>query len=52
MQAIMFDLIENFKFSLPDEKVDIRRMPTGVMSPAVKDKLQDGLAMPLRVVAI
>ena len=52
MQAILFDLIENFKFSLPDEKLDIRRMPTGIMGPLVKEKMQEGLSMPLRVVPL
>lgn len=50
MQAIVFDLIENFKFALPPEKVEIRRAPTGaLMSPLVKDKAHEGSQMPLLV---
>ena len=52
MQTVMFDLIANFKFELPDEKMEIRRVPTGVMGPMVKDKTKDGHIMPLRVVPL
>ena len=52
MQAILFDLIENFKFALPDEKFEVRRMPSGIMGPFVKEKMAEGLAMPLHVVPL
>ena len=49
MQAIIVGLIENFEFSLPPEKVEILRMPIGVMSPMVKGRLEEGVMMPLTV---
>lgn len=52
MQAIMFDLIEHFRFTLPEEKMEIRRLPAGVMSPVVKEKMHEGLYMPLRVTLV
>ena len=48
----MFDLLEDFMFSLPDEEMKIRRMPTGLMGPLVQEKMEDGLSMPLRVTPI
>ncbi|KAF7791574.1 hypothetical protein EIP86_002590 [Pleurotus ostreatoroseus] len=52
MQAIMFDLVENFKFTLPEEKLEILRLPAGLMGPLIKEKPQEGLAMPLRIVPL
>ncbi|KAJ3539651.1 hypothetical protein NM688_g6334 [Phlebia brevispora] len=49
MQAILFDLIEHFRFELPDEKMEILRLPSGVMGPLIKDKPHEGIAMPLKV---
>ena len=49
MQAILVGLIENFEFSLPPEKLEILRMPIGVMSPMVKGRLEEGVMMPLTV---
>ena len=49
LQAILVGLIENFEFSLPPEKLEILRMPIGVMSPMVKGRLEEGVMMPLTV---
>jgi alkylphenol/PAH-inducible cytochrome P450 monooxygenase len=52
MQAVLVALIENFEFALPPTKPDILRMPIGLMSPMVKDHLQEGVLMPLNVRAL
>nr|BAL05189.1 cytochrome P450 [Phanerodontia chrysosporium] len=49
MQAIVADLVENFKFSIPPEKPEIIRVPAGIMGPMVKGKMHEGLQMPLHV---
>lgn len=50
MQIILVDLIENVEFSIPNEKPDIQRIPTGqVMSPMVRGKMMLGPQMPLSV---
>ncbi|PSS30876.1 hypothetical protein PHLCEN_2v2603 [Hermanssonia centrifuga] len=49
MQAIMFDLIENFKFALAEDKPEILRVPMGIMGPMVKGKMHEGVQLPLRV---
>lgn len=52
MQAIATDLLENFKFALPEDKPEIMRLPTGLMSPIVKTRMGEGLQMPLHVTAL
>ena len=52
MQAIVADLIENFKFSIPDDKPEIIRVPSGVMGPMVAGRENEGMLMPLRVTAV
>ncbi|KIP07386.1 hypothetical protein PHLGIDRAFT_19184 [Phlebiopsis gigantea 11061_1 CR5-6] len=52
MQAIVADLIENFKFSIPDEKPEIVRVPAGIMGPMVRGREKEGMLMPLRVTAV
>ncbi|KIP03776.1 hypothetical protein PHLGIDRAFT_31651 [Phlebiopsis gigantea 11061_1 CR5-6] len=52
MQAIVADLVENFKFSLPDEKPEIIRVPAGVMGPMVRGREHEGMLLPLRVTAV
>ena len=49
MQAVIVALIEKFEFSLPSTKNEILRMPVTLMSPMVKDKLDEGVMMPLLV---
>ena len=51
-QAIIVDLIENFKFALPEDKPEILRAPLGLMCPIVKGKLKDGSQMPLHVTVV
>ncbi|KAI0826239.1 cytochrome P450 [Irpex lacteus] len=54
MQAIIVSLVENFRFSLPsgEHKVEIVRKPLGLMSPMMKDRLAEGVLMPLVVNAL
>ena len=52
MQAIAADLIEHFRFSIPSEKPDIMRLPSGVMSPMVRGKECEGALMPLHVTPV
>ena len=49
MQALATELLERFEFGLPEEKYDIMRIPAGIMIPLVRDKMELGIAMPLRV---
>ncbi|KAI0800950.1 cytochrome P450 [Fomes fomentarius] len=49
MQALAAELLERFEFGLPEEKYDIMRVPAGIMIPLVRDKMNLGIAMPLRV---
>ena len=49
MQAIVTDLIENFKFTLPKDKPEIVRFPAGLLTPLVKSDMAAGPQMPLRV---
>lgn len=49
----MFDLLENFRFALPEEKMEVRRAPAGViMGPVLKDSKQQGFLMPLHVTPV
>ena len=52
MQAFVSDLVENFKFGLPEDGPEIVRAPLGVMSPMVKGKLHEGMQMPIHVTAV
>ncbi|KAJ3559576.1 hypothetical protein NM688_g255 [Phlebia brevispora] len=47
--TLLVELIENFHFSLPSVKAEIARMPTGLMTPMVRDNLREGVFMPLHV---
>lgn len=50
MQAIVVELIENFQFSPPAEKVVIKRAPAGaIMVPMIAGKEELNVAMPLRI---
>ena len=49
IQAVLVELIENFKFALPDEKPEIQRVPAGITIPMVKNKWGLGSQMPLRI---
>ena len=50
--AIIVELIENFKFSLPLEKAEIIRLPAGIMTPMIKGKEHEGVQMPLHVMPV
>ncbi|TBU30193.1 cytochrome P450 [Dichomitus squalens] len=50
MQAFLSELVENFQFDLPKEKVDIQQAVAGIgMFPAIRGKADQGSAMPLRI---
>ena len=49
MQALAVELLERFEFGLPEEKYDIIRLPAGLMVPLVRDKMELGTVMPLKV---
>lgn len=49
MQAIVADLIEHFRFSIPDDKPEIVRAPSMLMAPMIKGKEHEGSQMPLHV---
>lgn len=53
-QAIVADLIENFEFALPDDakEMEILRKPTGLMVPMVKDHMELGSWMGLKVTSV
>ena len=50
MQALVTELIANFQFSLPKEKLTIKRAPIGTgITPMVVEREELNVAMPLRV---
>ncbi len=52
MQAFVAELVENFQFDPPAEKVEIQRALTGMvfgMFPVVKGQADRGSAMPIRI---
>ncbi|EKM51869.1 uncharacterized protein PHACADRAFT_262258 [Phanerochaete carnosa HHB-10118-sp] len=51
-QAIVADLIENFQFSIPEDKPEIVRVPATIMSPMVKGMMHEGSQMPLHVTIV
>ncbi|KIP03775.1 hypothetical protein PHLGIDRAFT_129943 [Phlebiopsis gigantea 11061_1 CR5-6] len=52
LQAIIVELVENFKYNIPEEKPEIARIPAGIMGPVVKGKMYEGIQMPLHVTAL
>ncbi|KAI0089032.1 cytochrome P450, partial [Irpex rosettiformis] len=52
MQAVLVALVENFEFSLPPTETEILRMPVSLMVPMVKNRLKEGVMMPLTVRAL
>ncbi|KAF7430178.1 hypothetical protein PC9H_005878 [Pleurotus ostreatus] len=46
MQAVLFQLMESFEFSMPPG-VEVMRIMGAIMVPMIKDKLQEGIKMPL-----
>ncbi|EMD37290.1 hypothetical protein CERSUDRAFT_113940 [Gelatoporia subvermispora B] len=52
MQAILVELLENFKFAIPEDKPEIQRVPAGLMVPMIRNKMNLGVQMPLEVTAI
>ncbi|OCH89199.1 PAH-inducible cytochrome P450 monooxygenase PC-PAH 1 [Obba rivulosa] len=49
MQAILVELLENFEFSIPDDKPEIQRVPAGLMVPMIRNKMHLGTQMPLKI---
>lgn len=54
MQTMLAGLIENFHFTLPDNAKErqILRKPTGLMVPMVKDHMELGSWMGLKVTSV
>ena len=52
MEAIIADLLDNFKFSIPEDNPDIIRIPSQIMCPMVKGKESEGVWMPLNVISV
>ncbi|KAI0087586.1 PAH-inducible cytochrome P450 monooxygenase PC-PAH 1 [Irpex rosettiformis] len=52
MQTVLVALVQNFEFSLPPTETEILRMPAGLMAPMVKNRLKEGVLMPLTVRAL
>lgn len=52
LQAIIVELVENFRYNIPEEKPEIARIPAGIMGPVVKGKMYEGIQMPLHVTAL
>ncbi|KAI0354772.1 PAH-inducible cytochrome P450 monooxygenase PC-PAH 1 [Trametes cingulata] len=49
MQAILVELIEQFEFTIPEDKPEIIRFAAGLVAPLVKDDMHAGPQMPLQV---
>ena len=50
MQALIAELLENFQFDPPAEKVEIQRaLAAFIMFPVVKGRADRGGAMPIRI---
>lgn len=50
MQAILAEILENFKLDLPPDRPDIQRVPAGqIMTPFIRGKVHLGPQMPLQV---
>lgn len=54
MQTMLAGLIENFHFALPDnaKEMQILRKPTGLMVPMVKDHMELGSWMGLKITSV
>ncbi|KAK0495222.1 cytochrome P450 [Armillaria luteobubalina] len=52
MQAIVFELLESFEFSLPQKNIQIKRQPASVMLPMVREEMSKGTQMPLHLTPI
>ncbi len=48
MQVLVATLVEKFRFDLPLDKPEIQRVPSGVMGPVVRGKMEEGIQLPLR----
>ncbi|KIK96601.1 hypothetical protein PAXRUDRAFT_825792 [Paxillus rubicundulus Ve08.2h10] len=49
MQAVLTELIETFSFELPPAGVEYLRVNAGVMFPMIKDKMEEGVQMKLKI---
>ncbi|KIY64663.1 hypothetical protein CYLTODRAFT_358085, partial [Cylindrobasidium torrendii FP15055 ss-10] len=50
MQAIAFELLENFRFE-PAGDLTVKRHPAGsAMMPMVRERMREGVQMPLKVI--
>lgn len=49
MQTITFELLENFRFEAASD-LTVKRQPAGaVMMPMVRERMREGVQMPLKV---
>ncbi|OCH87517.1 cytochrome P450 [Obba rivulosa] len=48
-QVIIAEILENFEFSLPSDPPEIVRLPSGVVAPGVRGKIEKGIQMPLQI---
>lgn len=49
VQTILVELLENFEFSIPDDKPEIMHVPAGLSIPMIKGKMYLGTQMPLKI---
>ncbi|OSD01175.1 PAH-inducible cytochrome P450 monooxygenase PC-PAH 1 [Trametes coccinea BRFM310] len=49
MQVILVELLEQFDFTIPEDKPEIWRFAAGLVAPLVKNDMKGGVQMPIRV---
>jgi hypothetical protein len=49
MQAVLTELVETFSFELPPAGMEYLRVNAGVMLPMIKDKMEEGVQMRLKI---
>lgn len=52
LQVLIFELISQFEFSPSPENYEVMRAPAGLMLPMIRDKMEMGLQMPLKVTPV
>jgi cytochrome P450 len=52
LQVLVFELISRFEFSPSPEGYEVMRAPAGLMLPMIRDKMEMGLQMPLKVTPV
>lgn len=49
VQSLLVEMIENFEFSIPPGGLNVKPVPVGVVVPLLKDEMEKGAQMPLRL---